>query len=559
MTKLLLRGADVVDGSGTPPRRVDVLVEDGRIVEVGPSVRDTEAETVDLGGLALAPGFIDIHTHLDAQVLWDPQLSPSSWHGVTTVLMGNCGLGLAPTRVPDRDAVLDMLVNVEGMSPRALVAGVRWQFETFPEYLEVLDRLPKRINVAALVGHSPVRRYVMGDAAAERAATTDEVAAMAAVVRSALDAGALGFSTSRAQGHVGGGGRPIPSRVADYDEIKTLAAELAGRGRGLVEAATGQGMFLPEFAELARITGRPITWGALLTGIDYDALIAGNLRPAAAGTRASALLDATSELGGDVLPQISCRELTTQFHLFEPFTLAKLPAFDQILRSDPSARPDLYRDPSWRAAARQQTDREWSQWWHRTRLAEADVDADLIGDTVIDIAAVRGCHPLDAVVDISLANDLRARFTVARANDDEEELARLLCDRRALLGLSDAGAHADQLCDAVFATYLLGTWVRERGVLPLEMAVWRITGHPASVLGLRDRGLIAPGYVADLVAFDPATVGTTEPRRVRDLPTGAERLVADPVGIEHTWVAGEAIVRTGRPVEASLPGRVVRS
>jgi N-acyl-D-aspartate/D-glutamate deacylase len=473
--------------------------------------------------------------------------------------MGNCGLGLAPTRPEHREDVLQMLINVEGMSPAALREGIKWDFETFPEYLALLERLPKRINVGALVGHSPVRQYVLGRAAAERPATADEVARMKAVVGAALDAGALGFSTSKAQGHVGGGGRPIPSRVAAHEEIVALASALSGRQSGMVEVATGQGMFLREFVELWKVSGRPVTWGALLTGLDYAALSTGRLAPDAGNTTTSDLLETAQQLGGRVLPQVSCRELSMQFHLYEPFPLAKLPSFDQILRATPETRTALYRDAAWRSRARAECELDWAQWWPRTRLTEAPSTPDLVGRTVTEIAAARESDPLDAVVDISLANNLKARFTVARANYDIDEVGRLLRDPRTLVGLSDAGAHADQLCDAIFATFLLGEWVRERRALSLEQAVWRITGHPASVLGLTDRGLIAPGAVADLVAFDPGTIGAGPLRRVNDLPAGADRLVADATGIAHTWVGGTAIVRDGSAVDGARPGRVVRA
>jgi N-acyl-D-aspartate/D-glutamate deacylase len=545
---LVLRGASVLDGTGAPARDVTVGVEDGRVAAVGEvSTADaTGAEIVDLDGLVLAPGFVDIHTHYDAQVTWDPDLTPSSWHGVTTVVMGNCGFGIAPTRPEHRPVIARTLENVEGMSVDALTAGIDWSFETFPEYLDALDRLPTRLNLAALVGHTPVRLYVLGEDATERAATDDEVERMRAIVAEAIDAGAVGFATSKSPTHSGDAGKPVPSRLAEIDEIQRIADTLGDAGRGVVQITPGPGFFIPEFAELSKRIGRPITWTAMLT-------------VAEAPGRALQQLERQASLGGEVWPQIACRPLVFQITLEDPFPFGLVPGFDEVLAAPRARRADIYSDPEWRARVKPEMDRVWGRAWPKTTIDESVKHSDLRGGpTLVEIAAARGQDPADALIDLSLEEDLQTRFRIVLANDGEEELAELLRDERAVLGLSDAGAHASQICDACFSTHLLGYWVREKQALSLEQAVHRLTGHAAHVFRLPDRGVLRPGACADLVAFDPATVGVSGMERVHDLPAGADRLLAHSRGIEHVWVNGTAIRRDGLDVDGARPGVLVR-
>ena len=541
-----LRGALVVDGSGSAPRRADVMIEGGRIASVGqsPGVR-SGVEEVDLSGLVLAPGFIDIHTHYDAQVLWDPELTPSCWHGVTTVAMGNCGFGIAPTRPEHRSTIARTLENVEGMSAEALEAGIPWGFETFPEYLDTLDGIPKRINVGAFIGHTPLRLYVMGDDAIERAATDDEVDDMRRAVLEAMAAGALGFATSRSPTHAGAGGRPVPSRLAEVEEVFRITDALRQAGKGVVQVTPGPGLFLDEFASLSTELGLPVTWTALLTGFG------------ARGT-ATALAERTAALGGEVWPQIACRPLVMQVALEDPFPIAMLPSMKEVLAVPRGERAGVYADQAWRERARPEVSKAWATRWSKMSIEETGRHHALRGRTVAELAEERGVEPFDVLVDLSLEDDLRTRFQVVLLNDDEVEVAELLQDKRTVLGLSDAGAHASQLCDACFSTHLLGYWSRERGTLPLEEAVWRLTGHPAQVFRLEGRGLVREGYAADLVAFDAEKVGTTEARRTWDLPAGADRLVVDSLGIEHVWVGGVATRADGMDVEDARPGRLLR-
>src|SRR4051794_24280887 len=542
-----LRGALVVDGSGGPARRADVVVEGDRITSVGdgPNVARA-AEKVDLSGLVLAPGFIDIHTHYDAQVLWDPDLTPSCWHGVTTVVMGNCGFGIAPTRPEDRSTIARTLENVEGMSVEALEAGIPWTFESFPEYLDAVESAPTRLNVAAMIGHTPLRLYVLGDEATERPAKEEEVDRMRALVAEALAAGALGFATSKSPTHAGAEGKPVPSRLAELDEVYGIAEALKQHGRGVMQITPGAGLFINEFAELTKQTGVPVSWTALLTGIGGPGM-------------ALDLLEATAKAGDNVWPQIACRPLVMQITFEDPFAFASLDAFKEVLKVPRERRVDIYADPAWRERARSGSGGVFATKWDKTTIAETDRHGALMGRSLAEIADERGVHPLDAAIDLALEENLKTRFCVVLANDDEEEVGKLLQDDRAVLGLSDAGAHASQLCDACFSTHLLSHWTREMGVLSLEQAVWRLTGQPARIFGITDRGLVREGMAADLVAFDPDTVGVTDLERVWDLPAGADRLVARSTGVEHVWVNGTAIRKDGEDVADARPGKLLRS
>lgn len=544
--ELLLTGATVVDGTGRPGRRADVAVADGRIVAVGEHLDVDATEVVDLNGLVLTPGFIDPHTHYDAQVLWDRDLTPSSWHGVTTVIMGNCGFGIAPTRPEHRDLILRTLENVEGMPLDALEAGLPWTFESFPEYLDALDAEPTRLNVAVLFGHTPLRIFVMGPEATERAATPAEVAEMRRLLAEGLDVGAVGWSSSRTESHIGAHGRPVPSRLADLSEIDALADVLGEKGVGTFESTWGPDLFVEEFAAIAERIGRPVSWAALMAVRENPAYV----------TEVTARVAAA---GGSVYPQVACRPIVIQVALSDPAPFANVAAFEEILGLDRADRPTLYADVEWRIRAWEGMQARWGTKLVDVTVAETSVHHDLVdGPTLGELAAARGGSPIDVMADLALAEDLDTRFRMVMVNDDDDQIAELLADERFLLGLSDAGAHTSQLCDANYATHLLARFHRERGDLTLEQAVWRLTGQPADVYGLGDRGRIAEGLVADLVAFDPATVGTGPAVRVTDLPGGADRLVAASTGVAHVWVRGTAIRRDGVDLPGVRPGGLLR-
>ncbi len=544
---LLLRNGSLIDGSGAAARPADVAVAGDRIAAVGaPGVLSPDAgtEVVDLDGLVLAPGFIDVHTHYDAQVLWDGDVTPSSWHGVTSVVMGNCGFAVAPTRPEHRETVVRMLENVEGMSMDALAAGIDWTFETFPEYLTALDHLNKRVNVGAFVGHSTLRLFVVG--ADERAATAAEVHEMRELLREALRLGAIGFSTSRQPNHQGAYGRPVPSRFAELDEVYALTEVLGEEGKGVVEVSIGPGLWLEQFSELAVRNRVPVTWTALVARADKPGAAARTVERGAA-------------LPGEVYPQIACRPIMMQTSLADPSPLGEIDEWKEVLARPRHARADLYRDASWRDRARPSTLAAWAHRWPKIAIEETMAHQELAGVPLDQLAARRATTPFDLMLDLALADDLTTRFRVVMDNDGDDELGELLADRRVLLGLSDAGAHASQLCDACYSTHLLGHWVRDRNALSLEDAVWRLTGQPAAVFRIAERGQVREGWFADLVAFDPATVGTTPVARVHDLPAGADRLLVDSTGVHHMWVNGVATRRVGLELPGASPGRLLRS
>src|SRR5215470_17204262 len=556
MTKpldLLVRGGMLADGTGSPIRRGDVGIRNGRIAAIG-AVSGSATRVIDAEGAVVAPGFVDIHTHYDVQVFWDRMLSISPWHGVTTVVMGNCGFGVAPTRPGHRELILRTLERVEGMSLEALLAGVgrEWPFETFPEFLDALEARGTAINVGALVGHTPVRLQVLGEEATEREATDAEIAAMRAIVGEAMAAGALGFATSKSPTHVGDAGRPVPSRAASLREIETLADCLGEAGHGVMQATIGPGFFLSELATIARRTGRPVTWTALLGGM---------LGPD--GHRG--VLEQSAALQADgvaVIPQVSCRPLMVEFQMKAPFPLESMSLFRPVSQADAAGKKRIYADTEFRRALRERTEAgPLGGRFADMQITEHAPEPSLAERRLGDVAAERGIHPVDLMLDLALASDLETRFRLAILNTDPAVVAELLVHPATMIGLSDAGAHASQLCDACAPTELLGTWVRERGVLSLEEAVRRLTSQPAEVFGITDRGRLAPGLAADVTVFDPATVGCTPLRRVRDFPAGADRLVSDARGIRAVIVNGTVIREDGRDaVDATgpLPGRVLR-
>ncbi len=550
---IVVRGGTVIDGTGRPGRVCDVAVMDGRITAIDSKL--SGKRELDASGQVVSPGFLDIHTHYDAQVFWDPWLTPSAFHGITTVVAGNCGFSIAPIGREDVPLLARTLQHVEDMSFDTLSAGVPWdEFETFPQYLDAVERRGVSLNYACYVGHTAVRLYVMGEEGYERPATPDELARMQSAVRDAMAAGAIGFASSHSPTHNGDHGRPVPSRVADLHELWTLVAPLRDAERGVVALLPGGVIKHEEVFDLQQGIGRPITWTALLTvkGRPYHEEVV-------------AKHDAAHRQGIQVWPQVSCRPLVFQMNLSEPFTLNMRPSFAKLMDCTKEERITAYRDRAWRAAAWDDLSAGTGGFpfnWQALSVAESDSRPDLVGQPVLDLAEKWECSPLDVILDISLKDGLRTRFWSVLANDDPEGIAWLLPRDNVLLGLADSGAHVSQLCDACFATDLLGNWVRERGVMPLERAVHKLTGEPAAVYGLVDRGTIEVGKAADLCVFDPATVAPGPLRRLRDFPANGERLTADaPVGVTHILVNGVPI-RVDGAVEAggldARPGRVLR-
>ena len=558
-------GGEIIDGSGEPRYCGDLGIRDGRLVAIGDAPEDA-ATTLDATGRVVAPGFIDIHTHYDAQIIWDPMLSVSPWHGVTTVVLGNCGFGIAPTRPEHRQIIMQTLEKVEGMSLQAMEAGLAdWPFETFPQYMDAIANRGSAINVGVLVGHSPTRLYAMGEDSMGRKATDAEVKSMQSVVREAIDAGALGFSTSQAASHVGFEGRPVPSRLADISEIRALAGTLGEAGGRTLQIIVGQTPWFDEFVKLSQLCGGNLTWTAMLTG-----------RPPPDDHHS--ILHRFAELigrGHRLYPQVACRPLLHELTFSAPYDFERrLPLFNAVSAADHEGKKRLYGDAgfrdSFRALMSPGGSDEQEVVFIRHAFEEMSVqscphDTTLEQRLVTDIAAERGAHPADVVLDLAIESDLEMRFMVPLANNNEDDVEEVLNDPNTVLALSDAGAHMSQLCDSCYSTHLLGHWVRERGSFSLEAAVHMLTARPAEVMGITDRGLLAEGLAADVVVFDPAIVDAGASERVYDLPGGADRLIVEALGIDAVIVNGVLVRHGGTDTvgpedpASKLPGRVLRN
>ncbi|MEY2996576.1 MAG: hypothetical protein RLZZ39_1401 [Actinomycetota bacterium] len=547
---IVLTGGTVVDGTGRPGFRADLAIRGERIVAIGENL--TGDTMIDVSGLVVAPGFIDIHTHYDAQVFWDPAMTPSCFHGVTTVVAGNCGFSIAPTRASDRDLIAHTMEKVEDMDPDTLKTGIPWDFESFPEYLDSIRKRGTVLNYAAYIGHTPLRLFVMGAEAVGREATDEEIDEMAGLVGQAMEAGAAGFASSFAVTHRGADGQPIPSRWAGRREIEALCKAVGDSGRGVIGVNGGDNLSLADCYELQPRVGAPITFTALLT-------TAQGFHLKAVETHRAGI-----ETGADVWPQVSCRPLAFSQTMVEPFTLNTNPVFAELMPRSLDERRAAYSDPEWRQRVRTAWDNKQGliPRWDSYEVMESTASPELIGQRISVIAERLGTDPFDTLLDLALLeHDLQLRFKAMVANDDEAGVEKLLQVDRTTLGLSDAGAHVGQLCDAVAATDLLGKWVRDKKVLTLETAIHKLTKVQADLFSFTDRGELREGAFADVVVFDPTTVGPGPVRRVRDFPANGERLTADqPTGMVHTFVNGQAIVRDGNLVESALtdrPGHLV--
>jgi len=544
----VIKNGLVIDGTGSPGRPADVRLEDGRITDIGANL-DGDA-VIDASGRVVAPGFIDIHTHYDAQVFWDPALTPSCFHGVTTVVAGNCGFTIAPTRAADRDLIARTMEKVEDMDPATLNAGIPWEFETFGEYLDSIRRRGSLLNFAAYIGHTALRIFVMGDEAVGRVATDDEVARMADIVRQAMNDGAAGFASSFAVTHRGADGQPIPSRWADRREIDALCAAVGDTGRGVIGVNGGENLSLPDCYELQPRIGVPITYTALLTTSQGTHLKAAEIHRAGVAR------------GVEVWPQVSCRPLSFSQTMVEPFTLNINPVFAELMPLSIDQRRAAYLDPAWRTRAVDfwASGQVLSPRWDSFEIMEAPSSPHVVGRRVAPLAEEMGVLPFDALMDLTLREpDLKLRVKALLANDDVDGITALLNTEQCTLGLSDAGAHVGQLCDAVLPTDLLGSWVRERKAITLEQAINKLTKVQADLFGFADRGVLRPGAFADVVVFDPATVSPGPTTRVRDFPADGERLTASqPTGMHHLFVNGVEVVRDGRILDEELrPGHLV--
>jgi N-acyl-D-amino-acid deacylase len=542
---LVIRGATVHDGLGSPGRVADVGVKDGRIAEVG-RVADAH-ETFDAGGLALMPGIVDLHTHYDAQVTWDPTLSPSPSLGVTTAVMGNCGFGIAPCPADRRDTMVKNLSVVEGMDLDALQSGTRWEFESFAEYMDLLRGAHPYANVAVFAQHSTIRTAVMGEAAStDKAPTPAQLERMCAEVRAALGAGAIGFASSFSPNHSGHGGLPMPSTIAGDDEIRALAGVLGEAKRGVLMMATGP-RATPEFMEgMAAATGRPAFISTVLTMYN-------EADPQRGLTYYEKCAQALAR-GNEVYIQTSCQPLSFDFTLGDPYLLLTHSAFDRVAKRTSENLADIYRDPAFRRQFRADlaNPRPGILFYGNWSMVEVD------GTPVTKIAAARGIDPLECFFEIGLENDLATRFVAKLFQNDDAGVAPLLRHPAAVVTLSDAGAHLIFMCDAGFGLHFLRHWVRETKTFTLEEGVQKLTSVPAARYRIPDRGRIAVGAWADLLLFDPAKVGLSGLVKLHDLPGGGSRMIRKPEGVEGVWVNGVRVFDGQHYVKLEQgPGRVL--
>lgn len=556
---LLIKNAKICDGSGAPVYGGAVAVTGGKIAAVG-HVSGSARREINADGLVLAPGFIDIHTHYDAQISWDPLLTSSCWHGITTVLMGNCGVGVAPCRPTERGVLAWDLVNVEAMPYEVLLHGVSWEWESFPEYMAAIERRGLGLNAGFLVPLSALRFYVMGEAASERAATPAEIQRMTQLFREAMEAGAYGFSLSLIPRHIGYQGKPLASRLASKDELGALGRVMRELRKGVIEVALLRqaGVLgdeeLDVLLHLAHESQRPVTWLALIHMPDMPG----------ACEQMHARVQPFMQNGLRIPPQVNPRPVTQFYTLRNPFLFSEMPSWKGAFNRTVEEQVALYRSAQFRQAFREDLKAgrgllfrgQWDRI-HVTRV-ETEQNKQFLNASIQEIAARVHKDPLETLMDLAVEERTALGVTVSIINADPEAVGGLLTLPNVLIGLSDAGAHVDQHCEAGVPTYVLHEWVQKRQVLTLEEGVRRITSELADFLDLKTKGRVAVGMDADLVLFDPTTVRPCPPEWVNDLPGGRPRLVERAEGIAYTLVRGEVLFAHNE-YQGGLPGRVVRS
>ncbi len=566
--QLIVKNGVVIDGTGMPRYQADIGVVDGRIAAIG-HLHEPAREVIDAEGLVVAPGFVDGHTHMDAQVFWDPLGTSSCYHGVTTVVMGNCGFTLAPCDESRKHLVLRNLERAEDIPLKAMEAGIAWRWTTFPEYLDALEQLPKGINYAVYLGHSALRAYVMGERAQEGPATPDDLRAMEHELRSALKAGAMGFTTSRSPNHETPDGRPVASRLATWDEVRRLVGVMSEVDAGIFQIAdqcteqpegtdpdgrcAGVDDYHERLLRLAVDTGRPLTLAVL--GVRE----APNL-----WRRYLDLLDRAAVAGGRIFGQAHSRALSAVLSFKTQMPFDRLPVWKDLRCLPLEEQRRQLRDPQLRRRLVEASSAPDPGKALATEAYVEDYDWVFVFDTVTgphrsvaEVARERGQHPAETMIELALEKDLDLFFLMPIANEDPEAALEIMRHPRTVTTFSDSGAHVSQLMDSSLQTHVLSHWVRTKGAFTLEQAVRMLTLVPATLWGFHDRGVIRRGMAADLVVFDPQAIVARMPEVVEDLPGGAKRLVQRAEGVAATVVNGEVLLRNGRPTGA-LPGKLLR-
>ncbi len=558
---LVIKNGTVVDGSGAPRYRADVAVKDGRIAAIG-RVTARGKQTLDAEGHVVTPGFVDGHTHMDAQVFWDPIGSCSCYHGVTTAVMGNCGFTLAPCKQADADYVFRNLERAEDISRESMLTGIDWSWETFPQFLDAVDAAPKGINYAGYIGHSALRTYVMGERAFSEAASDDDLKRMCATVKDAIGAGAIGFSTSRTHNHITADERPVASRIATWDEVRAIVNAMGETGAGIFEIA-GETVgrdperkrdYFDRLKNLAVESGVPMTFGMFSVRVAPDFW-----RPY------FELADQTAQAGGRIAIQAHSRALNVllSFEAHTPFDkwdvwreLRALPLETQKQRlRDPAFKQRLvdvasapYTGP--RIVGAEARPPEWEWVYPMASMAATDA-------SMADLAKQRGVHPAELMIDLALEHDFKIFFRQPIANEDQGDVLEMMKHPRSVVTFSDSGAHVAQIMDSSLQTHLLSHWVREKRAFTLEDAVRLITFDTASLWGMHDRGLLRVGMAADFAVFDPDTIAPRLPEVVHDLPAGAKRLKQTADGMLATIVGGQIVLNNNEHTGA-LPGQLLR-
>ncbi len=554
---LIIRNGRIIDGSGMPSFHGDVAVQDGKIVEIG-KFSGSAARVIDAEGLAVSPGFIDNHTHFDAQVLWDPLCTSSCWHGVTTVVMGNCGLAIAPAKAQDGDTLLRMLSRIEAIPIDALRSGVEISWNSIGEYLRTVERR-LGVNVGSLIGHSAVRQYVLGDEASERQATAEEIAAMQDIIRGGMRDGALGFTTNQNPNHINDEGKPVPSVIAPDDEILALGEVLSEFGSGVLQTSgAGTDRLVPNFElskQLARRSGRPVVWLSIQHRWSQPDAWREQLQMA----------EKAFQEGFRAYPLSSPRRNNTRFTMQNAQIFDGLPSWRPIMLKSLEEKLAAFADPEvrkqlWHDAVESSIATTFSRRWDLLFVTKPQLPHNqaLLGKSIAEIADERGQNVLDTFLDLAVEEKLETGFEINQINGDDEAVASILRNPHTLVGLSDAGAHVVFDAGYGYCTRFLGYWVREKEIMPLEEAVRKLTFMSASVFGLHDRGLLRPGLAADITIFDPDTIAARDPEVVYDLPGGGQRLMQHADGIHCTIVNGTVLTENGQHTGA-YPGQLMRN
>ncbi len=553
---LLIKNGTVIDGTGAPGRHADIAVSGGKIIDIG-KIKDSAKKVIDASDCVVAPGFIDPHTHYDAQICWDGAVTPSPWHGVTSVVMGNCGVGIAPCRPGDREVAMRDLVNVEAIPFEVLNAGITWDWETFPQFMNAADARKPALNLAFLAPLTPFRHYVMGAESMERAASPAETTKIKALLGEAMDAGAFGFSSTVLNQHIGYGGKPLGCRYADAAEYRAYSNVLKEKNKGAIEVAVTRQIAVLEDEQydlldllLAEST-RPVTFIAMFDRDDIPEAVRDTLKKAAPLIKRGAR------------PQTSPLPLTREVNMRNPFSFAAFPSWNRVFTDkSKSAQAMVYRDRAFRDHFREDLKKPQTFGnWSRVTVHEVHSAAlkPFEGRTVAEIAKALGKDPVDTFLDLTVDDDLDIEFALATFNNRPERMKEILTNPDILIGLGDGGAHVDMLCDSGYPTFLLGTWVRDQQVMSLEQGVRRLTSDPADFFGIKDRGRLQQGLAADIAIFDPKTIGSSNRGERRfDLPGGAKRMVMPSRGVLHTIVNGQTVYTDGSLTDAKA-GKVLRS